>query len=318
MKQCNNCGTWIDDDAQFCTSCGTPYSQSAYQPQPEYQEEDNYQKWYYIGGAATVILLLVIGGGFLLSRQGGNPISEVVSAIDSTEVTAETIEEDDPGCDTEEEYPDGYKEELTDFIFKYYQNGVWGLKNINDKILVSPRYANMFKDKNIIVGQYEDGKLDIIDGGKITFDAPLDSYEFTERNFLQVKYNGETWLYFPPSGYKLGPVKVWKMVDYKVMCRIDDGPLCFCNDEGTVRDNFEKPIHIINETQDEEFIVNNSETDSYTFYTKMASSQYRIDFSRWTTLVSEYLQRVDTSDPYFDATYKYEQKLTDLLNATRN
>ena len=52
MKHCNHCGALIEDNARFCTSCGTPLEQSVQQV----SHKTNW--WIYIVG---VIFILLIG-----------------------------------------------------------------------------------------------------------------------------------------------------------------------------------------------------------------------------------------------------------------
>lgn len=66
MKRCNNCGAFIDDNAQFCTSCGTPYSQSS--NMESIPSGNNGQKWYLISG--SVLGAIIVGVGLWFGLRG--------------------------------------------------------------------------------------------------------------------------------------------------------------------------------------------------------------------------------------------------------
>ena len=65
MKQCNHCGAFIDDNAQFCTSCGTQTESGQQIIQKTTGDDgDEKRKQYIIIACVVLAVLLCVGGWF--------------------------------------------------------------------------------------------------------------------------------------------------------------------------------------------------------------------------------------------------------------
>lgn len=310
MKQCNHCGAFIDDNAQFCTSCGAPCPPSNFQ-QPLQDEKDN-KKWYYVGGAISLLVLLAIGGLYLFLHQN-QEIQQVTNVpVPVSDAFKEEVEQNSID-EQKNEYEDGYEEKIGGGYTRFSQDGLWGLKDDFGRVIISTRYVNIRYDYPIVIGEYENGKYDLISGNQIAFEVPLD---LINRNgqYSEVVMNGQHYLYFSASGYKLGPVKVWKQEDNTIISRLDNGELHFCNDMGTNRRTLEHPICIQNTENDEEYIVCMSDPDTYTVYNMEGVSRLRINSVKWETILRECMTFDNEGNPFFDATYTYNRSLRDILN----
>lgn len=310
MKQCNHCGAFIDDNAQFCTSCGAQCPTPNVQ-QPLQEDKDN-KKWYYVGGAISLLVLLAIGGLYLFMHQNqefqqGTDVSAPVSDTFKVEVEQNSID------GQKDELANGYEEKFAGGHIRFFQDGLWGLKDDFGRVSISPRYVNIWYDYPVIIGEYENGKYDLISGNQIAFEMPLDLIN-KQGQYSEVVMNGQHYLYFCASGYKLGPVKVWKQEGNTVICRLNNSELHFCNDLGTNRRTLEHPICIRNTEDNEQYIICMSDPDTYTVYNMKGVSQLRINSVKWETILRECMTHENGGNPFFDATYTYNKSLRDILN----
>ena len=132
MKRCNHCGAFVDDNAQFCTSCGTPCNQTF---TSNSSSGKNYQMWYYLGGGIAVIALSVLVGVFLYN----NSSKTVPSMTEETAPVPESFQNEvnsvDDGIveetvnDNSSEFYNGYEIKFSDAEKAFYEDGLWGLKN---------------------------------------------------------------------------------------------------------------------------------------------------------------------------------------------
>lgn len=335
VRTCPLCGAVIDADSIFCSECGTPVSsapqqlvqESVYDSQPkqknisseekcEEEDERNRRLRYLLFGIMGVVLLLAFGFYFFRDQVGYFAAVSNGEAIVADSITLNEVEESDSeDCEDSEdnEYKNGYQEEMPEGLFRYYQDGFWGVKNYTGRVLISPRYTQVSYVKPVHIGETPDGLYDIIDAGRLAFEQPATSYEIYEDRYMSVNMGIDTYLFFPSSGRKIGPITIWEKRDYKIVSRVKDGPLCFCNDSGTGYDQISNPIQIISTDNNEKWIASQTDEDSYTFYTTLGSSQFRMNGRRWLQLRSDYLQQSDTQDEFYDYTFTYSGKLTDII-----
>ena len=318
MKRCNHCGAFVDDNAQFCTSCGTPCNQTF---TSNSSSGKNYQMWYYLGGGIAVIALSVLVGVFLYN----NSSKTVPSMTEETAPVPESFQNEvnsvDDGIveetvnDNSSEFYNGYEIKFSDAEKAFYEDGLWGLKNYYGEVILSPRYKEITYERPIVVGMFHDGKYDLIEGGRILFEKPIDSYR-KDNNTIDVTIGEQRYLYFLSTMYKAGPIKEWRRYgnyDSNIMCRLTNNDLLICNDMGANRVNIVHPICINNDDDNEHFIVNREDDNHYYLHTMKGYNEPRISVSQWYQIEANYLERSSETSVFFDVIYTYNKKINEII-----
>ena len=317
MKQCNNCGAFIDDNAQFCTSCGTPCNQTIVGTSPSGK---NYHIWYYIVGGLSVVVIAILAGVFLYNNKTEAIQSPTEAAAPVSDRFQNEVNGFDDGIvkdnvETNSEYYNGYEIKFSDAVKAFYEEGLWGLKNYYGEVILTPRYKEITYDRPIVVGMFHDGKYDLIEGGRVLFETPIDSY-CKDEHTIDVTIGNRRYLYFLSTMYKAGPIKDWRYYgkhNEHVMCRLTSDDLLICNDMGSNRIEIANPICIKNDEINEHFIVYKKDANHYHFYNMDEYQDYSMSGIHWNIMITDYLIRDGQVNPFFDVMYNYSKGLSEIF-----
>lgn len=317
MKQCNHCGAFIDDNAQFCTSCGTPCNQTIMGNSPSCKD---YHMWCYIGGGILAVVIAVLAGVFFYNNKTEtipSPTETIAPVSESFQNEVNSVDDGvaEENVETSSEYYNGYEIKFSDAVKAFYEDGLWGLKNYYGDVILTPRYKEITYERPIAIGLFHNGKYDLIEGGRILFETPIDSYS-KDNDIIDVVIGNQRYLYFLSTMYKAGPIKEWRRYwdhNSHVMCRLSNDDLLICNDMGSNRVNIVHPVYITNDEDDEHFIVYREDENHYLLYPTKGFSNPRISVSRWYQIEANYLQRSSETSVFFDVIYTYNKKISDIL-----
>lgn len=328
MKRCNHCGTLIDDNAQFCTACGTPCSRT---PENEGFSGKNYQMWYYIGGGVAAVAIAVLVWIFLYSNktetvpspaESSAPVSESFqNEINS--VNATTIEES--GGDTDPEENGNVEEKVIPLehqmhYFLFCRNGLWGLRN-DMKDVTEAIYVKAVERDGYVMFIRQDGLYEFYQFSNKIFSKPADKvdYEYDGQFECLVAHHGKEIMIFTPyRTHVIEKVKAYKKIDNMLLCRFEDDSFMFLSVTGLeYKDELKHPRRLICRSSDAELVVCEEPNGNQHVFKTDCRGFCVFTPEQWAVVERDYLESTNIEDPVFEKVYEHGPKMSYIYDQLR-
>lgn len=328
MKQCSRCGAFMDDNAQFCTSCGTPYNPTSTNNSPSGK---NYQMWYYIGGGVAAVAIAVLVWIFLYSNkaetvpspaEASAPVSESFqNEINS--VNATPIEES--GGDTDPEENGNVEEKVIPLehqmhYFLFCRNGLWGLRN-DMKDVTEAIYVKAVERDGYVMFIRQDGLYEFYQFSNKIFSKPADKvdYEYDGQFECLVAHHGKEIMIFTPyRTHVIEKVKAYKKIDNMLLCRFEDDSFMFLSVTGLeYKDELKHPRRLICRSSDAELVVCEEPNGNQHVFKTDCRGFCVFTPEQWAVVERDYLESTNIEDPVFEKVYEHGPKMSYIYDQLR-